>query len=151
MHAQAETEFEALIKQHPRDATVYETYGTLLVNSASGDVSEERAAALLKRAIALDSSRAEPHYQLGMLHLKQSDSEKSKIGASPDSLRQALEQLETASRLGLNESKIHYALARVYRRLRRENDAAREMHTYQESKAAEDSANPPKIAGMRSQ
>ena len=151
MHAQAETEFEALIKQHPRNATVYETYGTLIVNNPSSGVRGERAAALLKKAIELDSSRAEPHYQLGMLDLKQSNAEKGTAGASPDSLRQALEQLETASRLGFNESKIHYALARVYRRLGRANDAAREMHSYQESKAAEDNANPPNIAGMRSQ
>ena len=76
---------------------------------------------------------------------------RARRGASPDSLRQALEQLETASRLGLNESKLHYALARVYRRLGRENDAAREMHTYQDLKVAEDSVGPPKISEMQTQ
>jgi Flp pilus assembly protein TadD len=75
-----------------------------------------------------------------MLDLKKSDLKKSMARTSADSLRQALEQLETAARLGLNESKLHYALARVYRRLGRENEAAREMQTYQELKAAEDSS-----------
>ena len=53
MRAQAETEFEALIKQHPRDAKVYETYGTLLLSGLpASDTMETRAAALLNKAIA---------------------------------------------------------------------------------------------------
>lgn len=135
MRRQAEEEFQKLLKQHPRDASVYEAYGTVLVSGATDDATQGRAAALLEKAVELDGSRAESHYQLGILNLK-----KSTVGASPDSLRQALEQLETAARLGLNESKLHYALARVYRRLRRENEAAKEMRTYQELKAAEDSS-----------
>jgi Flp pilus assembly protein TadD len=133
MRDKAETEFHTLLNRHPRDASVYEAYGTALLNGATDDATQGRAAALLEKAAELDSSRAEPHYQLGILYLK-----KSAADAPPDSLRHALQQLETASRLGLNESKIHYALARVYRRLGRENEAAREMHTYQELKAAED-------------
>jgi Flp pilus assembly protein TadD len=156
MRAQAEAEFQALLTQHPREATVYEAYATSLLNGGDDTSIQDRAEVLLKKAIELDSSRAESHYQLGMLALKRSDLKKSDLkkettGDSPDSLREALEQLEIAARLGLNDSKIHYALARVYRRLGRENDAAREMHTYQELKAAEDNPNPPKIAGMRSQ
>jgi cellulose synthase operon protein C len=133
MRGEAEAEFQRLLKQHARNASVYEAYGGLLLNGATDDATEDRAAALLAKAVELDSSRPEPHYQLGMLDLK-----KSPGGASRDSLRQALEQLETAARLGLNESKIHYALARVYRRLGRENDAAKEMEAYQKLKAAED-------------
>lgn len=151
MRAQADVEFQALLKAHPREATVYEAYASSLLNSGDDTSIQNRADALLKRAIELDSSHAEPHYQLGMLALKRSDLNKDTAGASPDSLREALEQLEIATRLGLNDSKIHYALARVYRRLGRESDAAREMHTYQELKASEDNPNPPKIAGMRSQ
>jgi tetratricopeptide (TPR) repeat protein len=123
----AEAEFQRLLKGHPRDATVYESYGTSLLNGATDDATLGRAAALLKKAVELDGSRAETHYQLGILELK-----KSTTGASRDSLREALEQLETAARLGLNESKIHYALARVYRRLGRETEAMREMHLYQQ-------------------
>jgi tetratricopeptide (TPR) repeat protein len=135
MRDEAEAEFQSLLKKHPRNASVYEAYGSLLLNGATDDATQERAAALLEKAVQLDSSRPEPHYQLGMLDLK-----KSPGGASRDSLRQALEQLETAARLGLNESKIHYALARVYRRLGRENDAAKEMEAYQKLKAAEDAS-----------
>ncbi len=133
MRPQAEAEFQALLKEHPGDATVYESYGTSLLNSASEDTMLERAAALLKHAAKLDDSRAEVHYQLGILELK-----KNPAGVSSDSLHQALEQLQKSVRLGLTGSKVHYALARVYRRLGRENDAATEMRLYQESKAAED-------------
>jgi len=138
MRGEAEAEFQTLLKQHPRDASVYEAYGTLLLTGATDDAAQGRAAALLDKAVKLDSSRAESHYQLGILDLKKSDLKKGPADASPDSLRQALEQLETAARLGLNESKVHYALARVYRRLGRENDAAKEMQAYQKLKAAED-------------
>jgi Flp pilus assembly protein TadD len=150
VRAQAEEEFQDLLRRYPREAAVSEAYATSLLSS-DDTPNQDRAAALLRKAIELDGSRPEPHYQLGMLALKRSDLKKNAAGASADSLREALEQLEIAARLGLNDSKLHYALARVYRRLGRENDAAREMHTYQELKAAEDNPNPPKIAGMRSQ
>lgn len=134
MRADAEREYQELLKQHSRDAIIYEAYGTSLMNAAGDDATEAHAAALLKRSIELDSSRPEPHYQLGMLELK-----KSSATASSESLHQALEQLDTAARLGLNDSRVHYALARVYRRLGRGNDAAKEMRLYQELKTAEDS------------
>jgi tetratricopeptide (TPR) repeat protein len=92
-----------------------------------------RAGELLEKAAKLDPSRAEPHYQLGLLELKKNEAE-----VTPDSLRQALEQLQTAARLGLDDSKIHYALARVYRRLGRDADAAAEMQKYEQTKASED-------------
>jgi tetratricopeptide (TPR) repeat protein len=139
MRAQAEAGFQTLLKQHPRDANIYEAYGTMLLSSATDDATQGRAAALLEKSVQLDSSRAEAHYQLGMLDLK-----KSTAGTAPEFLRQALEQLETAARLGLNESKIHYALARVYRRLGRENEATKEMRAYQQMKAAEDGSMPAK-------
>jgi Flp pilus assembly protein TadD len=142
MRTEAEAEFQLLLKQHPREATVYEAYATSLLNGGSDTSIEDRADWLFKKAVELDSSRAEPHYQLGILALKRSDLKKEKTGASPDSLHEALEQFETAARLGLSDSRIHYALARVYRRLGRENDAAREMRTYQELKTAEDNPNP---------
>ncbi|MFL6352651.1 MAG: tetratricopeptide repeat protein [Bryobacteraceae bacterium] len=144
LRAQAEAEFQALLKQYPREASVYEGYATSLLNGTDDSSIQNRADALLKRAIDLDSSRPESHYQLGMLDLK-----KSNAGNSPEPLRQSLDQLEAAARLGLYDSKIHYALARVYRRLGREDDAAREMRSYQQLKADEDNLNSRQnVAGM---
>jgi tetratricopeptide (TPR) repeat protein len=127
MHPEAEAQFQSLLKQHPRDASVYESYGTSLLNSATNDTALDRADALLEKAVALDNSRADAHYQLGILELKKN---------APESMRGALAQLQTAMRLGLNDSKVHYALARVYRRLGRENEAAKEMHLYEQELGA---------------
>jgi tetratricopeptide (TPR) repeat protein len=133
MRAEAEVQFQNLLKQYPRDAAVYESYGTSLLNSATDSAMLSHASVLLRKAVELDNSRAEAHYQLGLLELK-----KNGVDVSPESLRQALVQLQTAVRLGLDENKIHYALARVYRRLGRDEEAAREMHLYeQESGAAQ--------------
>lgn len=124
MHAEADAEFQTLLKQHPSDAAVYESYGTSLANSATDDAMLDRAAALLKKSVELDGSRAEAHYELGTLELKRN---------APGSMQQALEQLQTAVRLGVSGSKVHYALARVYRRLGRESDATAEMHLYEQA------------------
>lgn len=134
MRSGAETRFQALLKEHPRDAAVYEAYGSSLLNSAIDDATLTRASALLTKAVELDSSSSpEAHFELGMLELK-----KSTAGASDSSLLKAREQLEAAARLGLNDSKLHYSLARVYRRFGLENDAAKEMRLYERTKAAED-------------
>jgi len=123
MRTQAEAQFQQLLRQYPRDAAVYESYGTSLLGSATDDATLDRAGALLTKAVELDGSRAEAHYQLGMLEMKKN---------APDSMNEALKELQSSVRLGLNGSKVHYALARVYRRLGRENEATAEMHLYEE-------------------
>ena len=125
MRAEAQSGFEMLIKQHPRDAAVYETYATLLLDSSPDDASETRAGVLLKTAVNLDATRAESHFRLGNLALKN------------EATAEALQQFETAARLAPRGSKIQFALARLYRRLGRANDAAAAMRRYEELKAAE--------------
>ncbi|HEY7307264.1 MAG TPA: tetratricopeptide repeat protein [Bryobacteraceae bacterium] len=136
MHSEAEAQFQLLLKRHPREAIVYESYGTSLLGAAGDDAMFRRAADLLKKAASLDASRAETHYQLGLLELKRNEAE-----VTLESLRQALGELQTAARLGLNDSKIHYALARVYRRLGREAEATSEMQLYQKLKESEGHSN----------
>jgi tetratricopeptide (TPR) repeat protein len=130
LRPEAEAQFQFLLRQHPDNASVYESYGTSLLNAAVDDTMLAQAAELLNKAVKLDASRAEPHYQLGILELK-------KTAAPPNLLRQALEQLQIAARLGLTDSRIHYALARVYRRLGREDEAAAETQLYQKAQASE--------------
>jgi len=92
-----------------------------------GDTStESRAVALLKKALILDSSLAEPHYQLGSLALRQGRPQ------------EALQELETASRLRPNVSKCHYTLAQANRTLGRKEDATRELGIYRRLKAQEE-------------
>ncbi len=132
MRSEAEAQFQTLVKEHPRDAIVDETYGRSLLNSATDDAALSRASQLLTQATRLDPSRPEPHFELGTLELKRSTGD-----ASAASLHRACEQLETAARLGMNDSQLHYALARVYRRLGREGDATQQMRLYEDMKAIE--------------
>lgn len=125
MRAEAGAAFQALIHNNPRDAAVHEAYGTLLLDSAADETAEARGAELLKTAVRLDASRAEAHYQLGNLLLKR--------GQTQD----ALPYLETAAKLEPRASRIQFALARVYRRLGRADDAAKAMHLYEKLKAEE--------------
>lgn len=125
MRAEAQSGFEKLIKQHPRDAAVHETYAALLLDSVPDDASETRAGMLLKTAVNLDATRAESHYRLGNLALKNS------------AAAEALQEFETAARLAPRESKIQFALARLYRRLGRADDAAAAMQRFEELKAAD--------------
>jgi protein O-GlcNAc transferase len=125
MRTDAELKFKELLKQHPREASVYENYGKSLRDGATDDAMLARAGELLKRAVELDnSSQPEPHFELGLFELK-----KNTVEASAH----AAEQLEAAAHLGLNDSKLHYALARAYRRLGRDDDAAKEMRLYEET------------------
>jgi Tfp pilus assembly protein PilF len=130
MRMDAQAAFEALVKQHPRNAEVHETYGTLLLEGVPDDAAETRAAALLKTAVELDANRAEAHYQLGSLALKR------------DQTADALRHLEAAARLMPRESKIQFALARLYRRLGRADDSANAMRRYEELKTGEGRASP---------
>ena len=130
MHRDAQTAFERLVKQHPRDAEVHEAYGAVLLEGAADDTTETRAAMLLKTALELDANRAEAHYQLGNLALKQ------------DQTADAFRHLEAAARLTPRESKIQFALGRLYRRLGRAEDAANAMRRYEELKTAEGRGSP---------
>jgi Flp pilus assembly protein TadD len=50
-----------------------------------------------------------------------------------------MQELERSERLDQRSAKIHFALARVYRRLGRSDQAGREMKQYQELNAGESS------------
>ena len=126
--AEASATFNKALQRLPKEPLLYLNYGTMLLKTADqGDAStESRAVALLKRAIALDSSLAEPHYQLGSLALREGRKQ------------EAVQELETASCLGPTISKFHYTLAQAYRALGRREDATRELGAYQRLKAEED-------------
>jgi len=124
---EAEETLDKAIQRLPRDSALYVAYGTMLLwlQGSLAESSEARAISLLKTALRLDSSLAEPHYQLGKLALR---------GGRAAEARQ---ELETALRLDPNSSKIHYQLAMAYRKLARTADAVREMSAYRELKAKE--------------
>lgn len=119
--AQAIARFEEAIRQFPRDAETYQTYGTLLLEDASPD-GRIRASALFQHAVEVDAAAVEAHFQLANLAL------------ADGRLPEALQHLETAIQSAGGDSRLHFALSRVYRRMGREADADREMAEYRRLK-----------------
>lgn len=117
-------EFERTIRHFPRDRPTYEVYATLLLEDGSPE-NKARAVELLKQALAADDSSVEARYQLANIELENGR------------LQPALEYLTAALKLEPEASRLHFALSRVYRRLGRDAEAARELETYQALKAAE--------------
>jgi cytochrome c-type biogenesis protein CcmH/NrfG len=116
--------FEAGLKKFSEDARFRTSYAAVLLKQAdSGDTQAEvRAKQLLREALMLDPSLSDAHYQLGNLALKQ------------DQIAEAEKHFEEVTKLDPNNAQGHFALARVYRRLARKEDAAREMKHYEELK-----------------
>ena len=123
MHERAILTFEQIMRRFPRDAQTYEVYGALLIEEGSPE-NKGRAAGLLKHALALNDSAVEPRYQLANLELADGHPE------------QACAYLEKAIQLDPNDSRLHFALSRAYRRLGREADANKETEIFQKLRAA---------------
>jgi len=123
---EAESTFEKGLRQFPQDARVYRDYGVMLLDTKGGDAAmESRAVSLLQRAIDLDGSLSEPHYQLGKLALRQGNAQ------------EAARHLEAATKLDPADSKIHFSLARAYRLLGHADEAAKEVQIYKSLNAEE--------------
>jgi tetratricopeptide (TPR) repeat protein len=124
MRDRAVSEFERAIRQFPHDAATYQTYGMLLVEDGTPEA-KGHATRLFERAIALDPTAAEPLYQLANVELEDGKPER------------ALPRLESAIQLAPQDSRFHFAMSRVYRRLGRSFEAGKEMEIYQKLKGAE--------------
>ena len=111
---QAITEFEQTIRQVPRDAQTRVEYGTLLLEDGSPEA-RGHAIDLLQQAIGVDHSSVEALYQLANIEI------------ADGKLQPALQYLERAIKLEPNDSRLHFAISRVYRRLGRYSDADKEM------------------------
>ena len=125
--------FERGIRRFPLNASFYQEYGLLLAKAGdSGDeAARSRSVALLRKALEIDASLVEPHYQLGQLALAQGNPE------------EAARHFETAVRLAPRESKLRYGLVRAYRRLGRQQQAREQAGKYRQLKAAEDAEGTP--------
>jgi tetratricopeptide (TPR) repeat protein len=121
---QAVAEFEQTIRQFPGDTLTRVEYGTLLLEDESPET-KGRAIELLKQAVVADDSSVEARYQLANIEL------------ADGKLQPALQYLESAIKLEPNDSRLHFAISRVYRRLGRNSEADREMASYQKLKTAE--------------
>jgi Flp pilus assembly protein TadD len=133
----AETTLKTAIKRLPREAVLYQAYGTMLLwgDARSNGDDETRAAQLLRKAEALDPTLPEAHYELGKLALRDGN------------MHEALRQMETAVKLDPQSGKNHYGLAQAYRKLGRGAEAGREAQIFQEIKARENRAFPKPTEG----
>lgn len=123
---EAAATFEAGIRAFPNDAMHRQAYGVLLVKLAeAGQSTLDRAIAMLESALALDAALTEAHYQLGGIALSRSDA----VAAE--------QHFAAAVRGGLDDSRIHYAMARALRRLGRASEAARHLELFEQRKQAE--------------
>jgi tetratricopeptide (TPR) repeat protein len=138
--AEAVKTFEEGIRKFPRDARFGLEYAVLLLRRAdAGDnAAKPRAVELLHKAVSLDPSSAEAHYQLGNLALENG------------STKEALDELQKAAQLEPDASKTHFALARACRRLGQKETAAREMAVFRKLKQQEQSEAYAAPAGMGS-
>ena len=123
--------FEKGIKRFPQDPKLYQAFGrTLLIpDSGSDAAAESRAVTLLEKALSLDDSLPESHFELGALALKKGNMES------------ALRHLRRAAQLDPTNSKVHYVLSRAYRRLGRNEEVAKELQIYEELEKKEDKSN----------
>jgi len=138
---EAANTFEEGARKFPRDARFDLEYAFLLLRrvDAGDKTAKPRAVESLHKAVAIDPSSAEAHYQLGNLALED---------GRP---KEAFNELRRAAQLETNASKIHFALARACRRLGQKEAAAREMVQFQKLKEQEQSADYAAPAGMGSQ
>ena len=124
MMQQAKATLESAIQHFPKKAPFELELGqVLLKESESGDKrAQVRAEELLQSAIAHDNRLAEAHYEIGELALRRGD------------LAEALAHLKMAAKISPSSAKTHFAMARAYRRLGREQEATKEMGLFEKLK-----------------
>jgi tetratricopeptide (TPR) repeat protein len=132
----AQATFQKGIERFPRDALLRQEYGRMLVLWGDRDAaSRARGVSLLRTALALDSTLAEPHFQLGKLAMRDGDTQG------------ALEHLQAAEKLSPKNKSVHYSVAGLYRRLGRSEEAAKEHREFESLKEDQDESVP----GVRAQ
>ncbi len=124
MPTEAQRTLEAGIARFPRDAMHYQALGVVLLQlSESGEADPTRARAMFEAALKINPALAESHYQLGNLALQKGD------------LNAAKEHLQLAEKSAPDDSRIHFAMSRLYRREGNTAAAQQEMAAFQKAKA----------------
>jgi tetratricopeptide (TPR) repeat protein len=126
MPAEALQTLEAGARRFPRDAMHWQAIGLVLLQLAElGNCDPTRAQAAFDTALKINPDLAESHYRLGSIALENGD-----LTSARDHLEKALGSTPAGSR-------VHFALARLYRRENHPAEAAREMEAFERAKAAE--------------
>jgi tetratricopeptide (TPR) repeat protein len=117
--AEAAVEFQAELALAPTDADAKYNLGFVYLQQSKTD----QAAALFQQVVAARPDHANAQYQMGKILMDRGD------------LRDAVEHLETATRLSPQTDYMHYQLQAAYRKESRTADADRELEIYKELKA----------------
>jgi len=126
---QAKNTLEEAIQRFPGKADFEMELALLLLKENEGQASPQqaRAESLLRSAAKHDPNLAEAQYQLGDLELRRGRT------------TLAIAHLENAVKISPKSSKLHFSLARAYRRIGRNEDAAKETALYEKLKEARES------------
>jgi tetratricopeptide (TPR) repeat protein len=120
---------EAGTRKWPADAMHFQAYGVLLLRMAEqGSAAGEQGPEMLRKALALDPSLSEAHYQLGNLAITRGEP------------GEAIEHLLAALRNGDQGSKVHFALARAYRAAGKSQESEKHAVLFREHKRREQQA-----------
>ena len=107
----------------PEDATHYQALGVVLLRvSEGGRDTKARAQSMFEKALRIDNTLPEAHYELGAIALQAND------------IRSAEDHLLLAERGAPNDSRIHFALARLYRMQGKREAADQEMKAFLSAK-----------------
>ena len=127
LNADAASTLDTALNRFPKDARFQVEYALMLIKQAeTGDaVARTRAEKMLRSALAIAPTNQQALYELGNLEL------------NDGRITEASRHLEQVVKLAPLSSQTHFALARAYRRLKRVEDAKKEMDLYNKSKKAD--------------
>jgi len=123
LNADAASTLDTALNRFPKDARFQVEYALMLIKQAeTGDaVARTRAEKMLRSALAIAPTNQQALYELG----------------NDGRVTEASRHLEQVVKLAPLSSQAHFALARAYRRLKRVEDAQKEMDLYNRSKEAD--------------
>jgi Tfp pilus assembly protein PilF len=121
MDVEAEKTLEGTTPRFRNNARVELLQAQLLLRKAEGgdESAERKAEQLLTSALRRDAKSAEAQYELGNLELRK--------GA----MKEAVVHLERATELDPENAKIHFALARAYRRVGRNEESTKQSELFE--------------------
>ena len=120
-------ECKAGITRFPGDVRFFVSYAEMLLASPDALRLHAQAKDLLAKALKIAPQSAQAHYLLGQIALQQ------------DKLKEAEDDLLRSLASDPDRSKTHFALSRVYRRMERPDQAAKEFAIYEKLKEREES------------
>jgi len=130
---------KAGVSLFPDDTRFYVSYAEMLLASPDAMQQHAQAKDLLEKALKLTPQSAQAHYLLGQIALQDGQ------------LKEAEEELLRSLTFDPDRSKTHFALSRVYRRMERTDQAAKEFELYEKLKEREESGSTTSVVGTETQ